>query len=320
MLLKNYHKLVLKEQVIKILCFSTAYNNTYVFSRVINPGADESIVHVDAEGKVLFEKRYPDIINFFGMLNEREVILMYVPDRHIDIINLETKTVRSINHEYLFDDVAQMNIETFYDTKKFVIIEKGTFNDPRLRLTYYQYEDTYEPEKCKAVAEFQSVENQWTYEYPVKRANNHSMITWFRYKHEGDVEFHYVDLRDNPNEAKLTTIRINNTGGQAYNINNFSLSLASLWETKPGQFMLVCNSNKEANGRNNDGIVNNNYILDVTTSTMRETNFWFKDPKDGFAWNDQLIEYFYLGPVSVFHSFRHDAGKTLTTPVFYVNN
>lgn len=120
-------------------------------------------MHVDAEGKVLFEHKYPDIINFFGMLNEREVIVMYVPDQHIDIINLETKTVRSINHEYLFDDVAQMTIETFYDTKLFAIVEKGTFNDPRLRLTYYRYDDTYDPEKCKPVAEFASVENQWTY-------------------------------------------------------------------------------------------------------------------------------------------------------------
>ncbi len=69
---------------------------------------------------------------------------MYVPERHIDIINLETQKVRSINHDYLFDDVSQMNIETFYDTKLFAIVEKGTFNDPRLRLTYYRYQDTYE--------------------------------------------------------------------------------------------------------------------------------------------------------------------------------
>lgn len=320
MLLKNYHKLNLQDKVTKILCFSTAFNNTFVFSRVINPGADESIVHVDANGKILFEHKYPDIINFFGMLNDREVIVMYVPESHIDIINLETQTVRHINHEYLFDDVAQMNIETFYDTKMFVIIEKGTFNDPRLRLTYYQYEQTLNPETCKPVAEFQSVENQWTYEYPVKRGNNHSMIVWFRYKHEGEVEFNYFDLRTDPKNTKMSTVRINNTGGQAYNINNFSLSLANVWETKPGQFCLVGNSNKEANGKNADGIINNNYIVDVNEGTMRETKFWFKDPKDGFAWNDQLIEYFYMGPVSVFHTFRHEAGKTLTTPVYYVSN
>jgi hypothetical protein len=213
-----------------------------------------------------------------------------------------------------------MSIETFYDTKTFVIIEKGTFNDPRLRLTYYRYDDTYAPETCKPIAEFQSVENQWTYEYPVKRANNHSMIAWYKYKHEGEIEFHYFDLRDDPKNTQMKTVKVNNTGGQAYNINNFSISLANLWETRPGQFMLVANSNKEANGKNADGIINNNYVIDVTAGTMRETKFWFKDPKDGFAWNDQMIEYFYMGPVSVFHTFRHEAGKTLTTPVYYVNN
>jgi hypothetical protein len=54
------------------------------------------------------------------------------------------------------DDVAQMNIETFYETKIFAIIEKGTFNDPRLRITYYNYQDTYHPENCKPIAQFNS--------------------------------------------------------------------------------------------------------------------------------------------------------------------
>jgi hypothetical protein len=155
-----------------------------------------------------------------------------------------------------------MTIETFYDTKLFAIVEKGTFNDPRLRLTYYRYDDTYEPEKCKPVAEFASIDNQWTYEFPIKKGNNHSMIIWFRYKHEAEIEFNYFDLRDDPKNTKMKTIRIANTGGAKYGINNFSLSLASVWETTPGTFMLVANSNKEANGRNSDGVINNNYIVD----------------------------------------------------------
>ena len=118
----------------------------------------------------------------------------------------------------------------------------------------------------------------------------------------------------------MTTVRINNTGGVPYKIQNFSLSLATLWETTPGKFMLVTNSNKEKYHCNDEGIVNNNYIVDAKSGTMRETKFWFKDPKDGFAWNEQMIEYFYMGSVSVFHTFRHEAGKTLTTPVYYVDN
>ena len=125
--------------------FSAAYNNTYVYSQVIKPGETESIVHVDADGSILWEYKYPDIINWFVMLNEREIVVMNVPESKIDILNLETQKVRSIEHQYLYEDVAQMIMETFYDTKMFVIIEKGTFNDHRLRLTYYSYDTTYEP-------------------------------------------------------------------------------------------------------------------------------------------------------------------------------
>jgi hypothetical protein len=153
---------------------------------VVNPGADEAIVHVDRHGKVLFVKQYPDIINFFGMLHEDEVIVMYVPDNHIDLINLRSRTTRSIHFNYLFDDVAQMSIETFFDTKMFCIIEKGTFNDPRLRLNYFREED-YKGnaiETVKPCSEYHSKDNIWTYEYPVKRVNTSSKIGWYKYKHE----------------------------------------------------------------------------------------------------------------------------------------
>ena len=70
------------------------------------------------------------------------------------------------------------------------------------------------------------------------------MILWFRYKHEAEIEFNYFDLREDPKNNKMKTVKINNTGGIPYGMDNFSLSLASVWETKPGTFMLVGNSNK----------------------------------------------------------------------------
>jgi hypothetical protein len=56
---------------------------------------------------------------------------------------------------YLFDDVAQMSIETFYDTKMFCIVEKGTYNDPRLRLNYFKESD-YTSGNEKPVSDYQS--------------------------------------------------------------------------------------------------------------------------------------------------------------------
>ena len=76
---------------------------------------------------------------------------------------------------------------------------------------------------------------------------------------------------------KMKTVKIKNTIGQEYKIANFQISLAAVWETKPHEFMLVCYSNKtEAAGRNKDGVINNNYILDENQGTVRETKFYFK--------------------------------------------
>jgi len=77
------------------------------------PGEDESIVHIDQNGKVLWSRTYKDIINLFGQMNDKEVIVLDVPNSNIDIINLQTHQILSIPHTYLFDDVAQMAIETF---------------------------------------------------------------------------------------------------------------------------------------------------------------------------------------------------------------
>jgi len=46
-------------------------------------------------------------------MNDKEVIVLNVPESKIDIINLQNKSVIQVNHDYLYDDVAQMNIETF---------------------------------------------------------------------------------------------------------------------------------------------------------------------------------------------------------------
>ena len=55
------------------------------------------------------------------------------------------------------------------------------------------------------------------------------MLVWYKYKHEAEVEFNYFDLRDDPKSTKMTNKKVKNTGGQAYQINNFALSIASLW-------------------------------------------------------------------------------------------
>ena len=89
--------------------------------------------------------------------------------------------------------------------------------------------------------------------------------------------------------------------------------------------MIVANSGKtDAKAKNPAGIVNNNFILDTTLGndqgTLRETKFYFRKEADGHEWNEWLIDFFPLGNISVFHTFRYINGVRQETPIFYINN
>lgn len=83
-------------------------------------------------------------------------------------------------------------------------------------------------------------------------------------------------------------------------MNNIVLEVTNLWETKPNVYLLACNSNRE---KQHDIYPNNNYIFDVVKSVLRETKFRFVD-----EWNGRLMEYFNLGEVSAFHTFKYEGG------------
>lgn len=89
MLLKDSKILTLRDEVKKILRFSTAINNTYVMVTVEKPGEEESLIHLGQEGEVLFKKTYPDIINLFAMPTERDVIVLDVPNSRVAIYDLK---------------------------------------------------------------------------------------------------------------------------------------------------------------------------------------------------------------------------------------
>lgn len=93
-----------------------------------------------------------------------------------------------------------MAIYTFSETRYFCIAERGSVNDHRLKLTYYSYDNI--KEDSKPIAEWQSKDNEWTYEHNIEKMNNHSMVAWWLYKHDQEVTFTYFDLRSNP-EGRL---------------------------------------------------------------------------------------------------------------------
>jgi len=171
------------------------------------------------------------------MLSEKEVILYEVANNQIAILDLTTHTFTRFPHQFTFNDSAQTEVETFYETKLLCVTEHGQFNDHRLVLTYYSYPLK---EGDKPLDRYESKEGEWNYDWPIRRANNHSKIVWFRQKHEEDFEFRAYDLKD-----KLKVVKVKNNLNQGYaNLNSVQCSLSNTWELKPKVYMLVCSSNK----------------------------------------------------------------------------
>lgn len=146
------------------------------------------------------------------------------------------------------------------------------------------------------------------------------MIVWFKPKQEGEIQLSYIDLRNQGKKYGFNVLKFKNTGGEPYNINNFSLTLRAVWEVKEGRFMLIGEtSSKGANHTTKPGVVNNNYVYDVAEDRMREAKFYFVDNKN-FCWNDQMIDVFNLGKVSVFYTYKHENDAIQLSPVYFVNN
>lgn len=98
-------------------------------------------------------------------------------------------------------------------------------------------------------------------------------------------------------------------------MNNVQCALNTMWETTRDVFMMVCISNKIDDQKNKDlGIIQNNYILDVKTSVIREAKFSLGEL------HQLVIDQTYLGHTCMFRTFDFKDGKPLTTPVYFINN
>lgn len=54
------------------------------------------------------------------------------------------------------------------------------------------------------------------------------MIAFWLYKHEVEVTFSYIDLREDPN-CKLEVVKARNTFGALYGVNEIQICISYLW-------------------------------------------------------------------------------------------
>lgn len=233
-------------------------------------------------------------------------------DNRIAVLDLETHSFSYIDHQFIREESDLADLDVFYDSRLICVKESGQYGDNRFVLTYYSYPLSVD---SRPVARYESAEDEWTHEHLSRKANNHSMIAWFKPRNDEEIELKTYDLRDDP-KGRFNRYHIKNTIGEAYALNKVEMAITNLWETRRGNFCVVSVSNKTENkALNKEGVVNNNFIVDVEAGTVRETRFSF-DPK----YNDYLIDYYSMGSISMFRTFYFQDGKVETTPVYYVDN
>lgn len=59
----------------------------------------------------------------------------------------------------------------------FCIRERGLLGDNRLKLTYFTYPLC---KKSKPVAIYESVEDEWSHDYMIKKGNEKSLVLWWK--------------------------------------------------------------------------------------------------------------------------------------------
>jgi hypothetical protein len=116
------------------------------------------------------------------------------------ILDLETHKFRRTPQYFLNEETDQSYIVTFADTKYLCVKEIGRYNDNRFKLTYYDYPLK---EDSKPVHQKEFKNGEWTYEYIVKQANHHSMIAWFKARHDNEWDFRTYDLRIDENTKDI---------------------------------------------------------------------------------------------------------------------
>ena len=149
----------------------------------------------------------------------------------------------------------------------------------------------------------------WTYEYMIRKGNDHSMLCWFKGRHDDGFEVRTYDLRE---EGKnYNCYQYPNTLAAKYDMPKVEIAVTTLWEARPYEILLVCISNR---GETIHGPPNNNYIMNVKSGEIREAKFTFG------KYQDLHLDQHYIGDVCMFRTFDFENGNPLETPVYYIEN
>jgi uncharacterized protein YjiK len=100
----------------KILFLYTAFNETFVFLALITERKD-GIVHVDKQGKVLFQHFFEIPVESIAMMSEKEVVIAETRRNRLSVLDLEAHTFNYYPHHFMSEESDQSNLLAFCETK-----------------------------------------------------------------------------------------------------------------------------------------------------------------------------------------------------------
>lgn len=130
----------------------------------------------------------------FALLSDRQVMVLETRKNNLLIWNLVDHTRIDIPFQFKAEESDQSFIHIFPESSLCCVHENGRYNNNTFKLTYFAYPFTAE---TQVFHEWES-EEVWTYEYMVRKANNHSTICWFKGRHDDGFEIRTYDLKEDP--------------------------------------------------------------------------------------------------------------------------
>jgi hypothetical protein len=150
--------------------------------------------------------------------------------------------------------------------------------------------------RTRTVAVYDAKDDEWTYEHMTKKANNYSMMCWYKSRHDDYFEFKLYELQGN--RGQYTNYKINNSIAADTHTVKMEVAIFNAWELKKDHFLFVCLTNNTEGKKSGGTVINNNYVIDFKNKQIKESLFTFG------PFQNTLIDYYSFGAYSMFRTYK----------------
>ena len=309
----------LSEKLYRVSEIQPAYDRTVAILATTNHKT-ERLCHFDHEGKLLNQYDFGDFLNSMVLPNDRTAVVANVEEGTLECFDLPTfqRTVRKI--DYYVQDTCDVFLEFFPETQLMCVREEH-YHAPSerstLQLSYYAWpwkeEDDMEEEVMAPFEQWTSQGNQFSIYDKIEKVNDHSRYVWFRARQRGVIEIKILHITEKVmfEEKRISTDALSSP----YFDRELEVAVNYVWEWRPDQLLLGCNTNKN-NLLEEKGMqeINNNFVWDMKKDTIEELGFTMG------KYQDLQVDMIGNGKISLFPTFFFSPGEVQLSPIYAIDN